>query len=300
MYQQKRGYMNTEGLDYFIRVYEKKSINGAAKDLYITPQGISKTIKQLEMELEAELFFRGPRGMEATEAGELLYARAKHIKYLMDDIKKEISIIGGRKRVLNVVINYSATALFPVDYLYKISELYPEIKIRVREYPDEYPIAQLLHEEVDVGLVLGHQDLELFEYELITSGKVVVVVSNNHALATKKEITIMDLEHEPLAIKPTENEKEHSFLAKCLESGFTPKVIHEFGPIATAHRLCEVNGCVAVSLDFVEREFQNTNLRVIRLKELIPQNVYLVLRKNGIHTKAISLLKGYIKNKRIV
>ncbi|WP_019640560.1 LysR family transcriptional regulator [Paenibacillus fonticola] len=290
--------MNTEGLDYFIKVYEKKSITGAAKDLYITPQGISKTIKQLEMELETELFYRGPRGMEATETGELLYARAKHIKYLMDDIKKEISIIGGRKRVLNVVINYSATALLPVDYLYQVTEIHPDIKIKIKEYPDEYPIEQLFQEEVDVGLVLGYQDLENFEFELITSGESVAVVSNSHALALKDEISILELEHESLVIKPIENEKEHSFLAKCQENGFTPNVKHEYGSMATAHRLCERNGYVAISIDFVEEEYDHESLKVIRLKEKIPQNVYLVWRKSGINSKVISLLQSYIKRKR--
>ena len=29
--------MNTESLEYFIKVYEKKSFNAAAKDLFITP-----------------------------------------------------------------------------------------------------------------------------------------------------------------------------------------------------------------------------------------------------------------------
>ncbi|WP_062049562.1 LysR family transcriptional regulator [Bacillus sp. JCM 19034] len=81
--------MNIEVLQHFIKVYEKKSVNSAAKDLFITPQGLSKTIKQLELDLEAELFIRGPRGMVATECGELLHARAKHICYLMEDIKRK-------------------------------------------------------------------------------------------------------------------------------------------------------------------------------------------------------------------
>ena len=81
--------MNTESLEYFIKVYEKKSFNAAAKDLFITPQGLSKMVKQLEMDLETELFYRGSRGVEPTEYGELLYARAKHICYLIEDIKKE-------------------------------------------------------------------------------------------------------------------------------------------------------------------------------------------------------------------
>ncbi len=291
--------MNTEALEYFIKVYEKKSVTAAAKDLYITPQGISKTIKQLELELETELFYRGPRGMEATEAGELLHARAKHIRYLMEDIKKEISIISGGKSVLSVVATYSTTSILPVDYLYRFTELHPEFQLKIREYPDEYGIGKLFEEEVDVGLVIGNDEIENFEYEMVGHGEVVVVVSQNHPLAVKDEISVMDLEHESLMIKPVGEGKEHGFLEKCLDAGYTPKVIHEFGSILTAHRLCETNGFVAISIDFVEESLKEENLKVLKLKEKIPQNVYLVFRKRGIQSKAVSLFRTYIKEKRL-
>lgn len=117
--------MNTESLEYFIKVYEKKSFNSAAKDLFITPQGLSKMVKQLEMDLETELFYRGSRGVEPTEYGELLYARAKHICYLIEDIKKEISIMSGSKGILNLMVTYSTAAALPMNLLLGFPKEYP-------------------------------------------------------------------------------------------------------------------------------------------------------------------------------
>ncbi|WP_078549516.1 LysR family transcriptional regulator [Litchfieldia alkalitelluris] len=289
--------MNTEALDYFIKVYEKKSVTAAAKDLYITPQGISKTIKQLELELETELFYRGPRGMEATEAGELLHARARHIIYLMEDIKKEIRILSGRKGVLSVVVTDSTTSIFPVDYLFKFTEFNSDIQLKLRELPDEHPVGKLVQEEVDVGIVTGNNELDNCEYELIAHGEVVVVVANKHPLAAKDEISVSEIENESIVIRSVEKGKEHSFLVKCLEVGFTANVVHEYSNIMSAHRLCEMSGVVGISVDFVEKEFQNEHLKVLRLKEKIPQNVYLVFRKGGIQSKALGLFKSYIKEK---
>lgn len=291
--------MNTEALESFIKVYEKKSVTAAARDMYITPQGISKTIKHLEIELETDLFYRGPRGMEATKAGELLYARAKHICYLMEDIKKEISIMGGKKGMLQVVVTYSTTALLPVDDLYRFSEYYPEIQLKIREFPDEYPTDMLFQDEVDVGIVMQADETENsdYEYELIASGELVVVVSKNHPLAEKNEISVIDLENESLVIKAVGQEKEHGFLIKCLEYGYTPNVIHEYGSVISAHRLCKKNGFVIVSVDFVEEAFQDEDIKIIRLKEKIPQHCYLVLRKRGIQSKGVSLFQSYIQEK---
>jgi DNA-binding transcriptional LysR family regulator len=288
--------MNTEALQYFTKVYEKKSVNSAAKDLFITPQGLSKVIKQLEIDLEVELFYRGTRGMEATEYGELLYARAKHICYLMEDIKKEISIMSGEKSILSVVVTYSTSSAVPPDLLFGFSKAYPNIQMKLREFPDEHPIGKLFEEEADIGLIMGHEKIENCEYDLIVPGEVVIVVSKNHPLAKKDEISIIELENEPMVIKSVENGKEHSLVDKCLEAGFTPHIEHEIGNITTAHKLCEVSEIVAVSVDFVEAAINNERLKVIKLKEKIPQNIYLITRKRFIQSKAVSLFRNYIKD----
>ncbi|SDY10742.1 DNA-binding transcriptional regulator, LysR family [Evansella caseinilytica] len=287
--------MNTEALEYFIKVYEKKSVTAAAKDLFITPQGISKTIKQLEMELETELFSRGPRGMKATESGELLYARAKHISYLMKDIKKEIDIINGKKGTLNVVVTYSPSLAISSYFIFQFMELYPDIQMKLREFPDEYSVGKLFEEEADVGIVIGNEGIENCECEMIAAGEVVAVVSRQHRLAEKEEISIIELENESLVLKSVGEGKEHGLVDKCLEYGFTPAVKHEFGSIITAHHLCKMSGYVAVSIDFVEEALKDDELKIIRLKEKIPQNIYLITRKSVHQSKAVSLFQQYIK-----
>ncbi|MGD6942770.1 LysR family transcriptional regulator [Cytobacillus gottheilii] len=288
--------MNIEALQHFNKVYQMKSINSAAKELFITPQGLSKTIKQLELELEAELFDRNPRGMVATEAGELLYARSQHIVYLMEDLKKEISILSGRKGTLNAVVTYSSTTVLPVEILYEFSRSYPDIQVKITELPDDSSLNQMFQEDVDLALVTDFEDIENCEHELIRLGEAVAVVSTNHHLAEKQIVSIEDLREEPLVVKSVAKGKEHAFVDKCLDKGFTPNVVHEFGSILTAHRLCELNGFVAISVDFVEAAFLENNLKVLKLKEKIPQNIYLVSRKRGIQSKAIMLFKSYIKD----
>ena len=61
--------MDTKDLRCFRQVYEDRSINQAAKQLFITPQGLSRIITKLEGELQAPLFERTPTGMVPTESG---------------------------------------------------------------------------------------------------------------------------------------------------------------------------------------------------------------------------------------
>ena len=48
--------MDTKDLRSFRLVYEERSINQAARHLFISPQGLSRVIQKLEEELHNKLF----------------------------------------------------------------------------------------------------------------------------------------------------------------------------------------------------------------------------------------------------
>ena len=55
--------MDTKDIRGFIRSFELRSINKAAGDLFISPQGLGKAINRLEAELGVMLFDRTPNGL---------------------------------------------------------------------------------------------------------------------------------------------------------------------------------------------------------------------------------------------
>ena len=63
-------YLQTE---YFMYVAQNKSITKTSAELYVSPPAISKQIALLEEELGFKLFIRGPKGMELSPAGEIMY-----------------------------------------------------------------------------------------------------------------------------------------------------------------------------------------------------------------------------------
>ena len=68
--------MDLKELEYFKMVCEQKSITKAAHALYMTPQGLSRIIKNIENEMEATLLNRTASGISLTRSGEYLY---KHL-----------------------------------------------------------------------------------------------------------------------------------------------------------------------------------------------------------------------------
>lgn len=70
--------MRIEDLRFFIRVAETGSINQVATTHYISPQGLSRIISNLETELDVKLFVRG-KGLRLTPAGRILLSDAKQV-----------------------------------------------------------------------------------------------------------------------------------------------------------------------------------------------------------------------------
>lgn len=50
--------MELKSISYYIKLYEKKNLRQAASELYISPQGLSKVLQNLERELDTLLFER--------------------------------------------------------------------------------------------------------------------------------------------------------------------------------------------------------------------------------------------------
>lgn len=293
----KKGKMNIETLKYFAKVYEKKSVNSAAKELFITPQGLSKMIKQLEKDLGAELFNRGSGGVVATEVGHILYEKSKDICYLLESVKKEIDNIKKSKDEINILTTYAITSALDADFIFDFTKVYPDIDINLRELPDECDLERMIHEGIDVVMFIDNEKNS--KNKLILEGEVVIAVSKNHHLAVNDEISVKDLINEPLILKKTEKQNENIFVSECLRNGFKPKVKYEISNLATAHRLCETNEIAYVSIDFVENVFINNDLKIIKLKERIPQNIYLKITSGDANKlDVVSLFKDYINKEK--
>lgn len=84
--------MRIEVLEYLVKVAELNSISAAAAELFITPQGISKSMMLLEAEIGTPLFFRNGNRITLTAAGQAVYHKAKEILELKNEMLLEAAM----------------------------------------------------------------------------------------------------------------------------------------------------------------------------------------------------------------
>ena len=71
--------MRMEQLKYLVDIAETKSMSKTAEHMFVSPQAISKAIKQLETELEVDLLVRTSTGVTFTGIGERIVGVAQNI-----------------------------------------------------------------------------------------------------------------------------------------------------------------------------------------------------------------------------
>ena len=79
--------MNILHMKYAVTVAELGSLNKAAEKLFVAPANLSRSIKQLEKELELTIFDRSAKGMALTPDGHDFVAYARRILNELDDIE---------------------------------------------------------------------------------------------------------------------------------------------------------------------------------------------------------------------
>lgn len=79
-------------LKVFVAVVERESFVGASKFLEMPTSNVSRCISQLEEKLDLQLIERSTRHMKVTQAGQLLYTRAKPLLEALEQTETELTL----------------------------------------------------------------------------------------------------------------------------------------------------------------------------------------------------------------
>ncbi len=117
--------MNTRDFNVFLTAAKEKSLTNASKLLYMTPQGISKIIKNMETETDCELFQRVGNRMELTECGQHFFIYAENALKEYHSMRNELLKI--KQKEHGIVDLLSAFGILRLVTPECISEKFPHL-----------------------------------------------------------------------------------------------------------------------------------------------------------------------------
>lgn len=249
----------------FIAIVEQGNLTAASKVLHIAQPALSNQLKLLEADYGAKLMVRGSRRMELTDAGRILYDKARSIHALEESAKQEIhDCADGVSGTLRIGLTFSYSASLFDGLLLSFHEKFPDVKFQLFE-KETYEILELVKGGmVEIGLARGPFKISPeLEYLYEARERFAAVCSKNAPwLAGEGPIELSALKDLPICIT---RRFETLFSETCLNHGFSP------------HLLC-VGSLLMNSLSWAR-----AGLGIA----IVPRSLFDPLRDEGMHGRMI-------------
>lgn len=147
-------------LEAFVRAVELGSFSSAARELGLTPSGISKLVSRLESALRVRLLNRTTRRLAATPEGELFLARCRRVLAELEDAESEVGAARERPRGrLRVHIAVGFAMHQVIDALPAFFRRHPDVQV---ELLVEDRRVDLAREGIDISVRPWPPDSDLF------------------------------------------------------------------------------------------------------------------------------------------
>ena len=227
--------MELRHLRYFVVVAEELNLTRAAEKLFIAQPPLTRQIKQLEEELEVQLFIRKPRGLELTQGGQYFL---QQVHSIMDRL--EASIEGTRQ-----VAQHRKT-VFSIGFVPSV--FYGQLPLMVRRLRRNKNLEIVLHElktreqiealksgKIDIGFGRIRIDDPDVDQEMLFNEPLIAALPAGHPL-TGKQPTMQQLAEVPIVTFPAGSGPNFSDVALGLfhRRGLKIQVIQQVNDLQTA------------------------------------------------------------------
>lgn len=194
-----------EQLDRFVRSARAGSYSAAAQELYVSPQTVSKSVHDMEHKLNIVLFEPTGRRLRPTARGAQVLHRASEVLEGMDDIRRicdDGARLGaaGNSRLRVAVASSPLRGSVMVERDFRgFPRRCPHVALDVSFLSSGSCLSELESGAADAAVLPGRPGSEGFVSERVGAVELRLLVSRGHALASRKALTLADLEDALLA-----------------------------------------------------------------------------------------------------
>jgi DNA-binding transcriptional LysR family regulator len=181
-------------LRYFAAVAEEGNVGHAAARLFISQPALSQQIRALEEQVGVPLFTRHPRGVELTEAGEVLLADAREVLARAERLDETVEELArGEGTALRIGVPPGLDARLLPGLLASLRESYADSAIEVRELTTPDQLEALRAGSLDLGLVREPVDDTRLSRRTLLVEPLGASLPATHPLADRESLTLAEL-----------------------------------------------------------------------------------------------------------
>ncbi|TAL89313.1 MAG: LysR family transcriptional regulator [Candidimonas sp.] len=178
--------MELADLQIFKTVVDEGGIVKAARKLHRVQSSVSSRIKQLEISIGAQLFYRDKQRLFITPSGELLIAYADKLLRLSEEARSAMS--GSSPHgLLKLGALESTTASRLPEILASYHRAYPEVRIDLTSGTNDALTAAVVDRRLDAAFVVETPSNKALSSQALFSEHLVIISSADHPRVTRPQ-----------------------------------------------------------------------------------------------------------------
>ncbi|WP_163536279.1 LysR family transcriptional regulator [Gracilibacillus sp. YIM 98692] len=291
-----------EPLKVFVVVVELESFSKAAEQLYLTQPSVSQQVRNLEKDMGVQLLDRTPKYVKITEAGQIVYKRAKNMIALYEEAKEEIrklnNEIGG---ILRIGAGLSIGESILPRMLSSYTKDYPLVDIKTTIENNDSIIKKLRAGDIDIGLI--SEDVR--SSDLITNklmdDELVIITPTNHPFSKHEFIQNNQLVDQTWILRERGSGTRAYVDQLFAELGLTLKRSFIFNSSQALKEAVSTDlGISIVSKFIIKKDIESGYLNMTRLQNRkLSRSFYIVSLKKQKKTQALQAFENELHTLRM-
>jgi molybdate transport repressor ModE-like protein len=220
--------MDPRRLLIFRTVARAGSISAAARELGWTQPAVSQHLRALERSAGCALLLRGAGGVELTQPGRVLLARADALAVELHMAEEELADLTALRRGRVRLAAYpSAAATLVPRAVAGLRARHPDVDVELAEAEPPEALDLVNAGDADLALVFsydGSGPAAGLTWRPLGAEPVALVVAADHPVSERRRLSLGDLAGEPWIVG-CERCRAHA-MEVCSAAGFTPAVRH--------------------------------------------------------------------------
>jgi DNA-binding transcriptional LysR family regulator len=287
--------VDLRALRVVVAIADEGSVTRAGRALHQSPSAVSHTLKDLERELDVELFHRLPRGMSPTDAGDAFIVGARRTLFEADRLRAEVDDVKGIVTGQLSVIALRSFTVPLAELLAPYSRTYPGVVVRVLAPETQTGVAEVVRTGgCEVGFMRNWEMPADLDHVTVASERTVVVVPAGHPLADRGTITIAELDGERMVAPPRSSAMRPSFDDAFQRNRLEPNVVAEAAANEMVLELVRVGvGCTIAASSSVA-SVADRGVYILDLAGYIESDIVLVTRAGQPLTPAAKAFRDLV------
>lgn len=276
-----------DSLKVFYAVGKTKNITKASTMLLVSQPAVSRTLKNMEKQLECQLLVRSKKGVELTKEGQLLFESSKKILESLNTTlskilkTKEINILVGKVLAENVL----------TPYINLFRKKYPNISINLRSTDIDGVLAEIKSGESDfaIGYPIECITDEYEQRKIFKELHPILVCNSSYKDLINRTVKVSELKNYPIIISAKGSTTYNFALNFFKENNLNIKPSMEILGTSLIENLVENGmGISFLTEEFIREKVENQRLYKVNINKKIPvRELCILMSKERKYTKEI-------------